>query len=196
MYLIFDTETTGLPLNWNAPLSNFDNWPRCVQIAWQIHDIEGKLVTVKNYIIKPDGYDIPYNATKIHGISTEIANEKGIPLTEVLNYFLDDVKKSKFLIGHNVLFDKNIVGSELLRIGLENIISDFSSIDTKDVSTNYCALPGGKGGKYKWPNLSELHVKLFGEDFQEAHNASADVQATARCFLELVRLEVISLKKL
>ena len=166
MYLIFDTETTGLPLNWNAPLSNFDNWPRCVQIAWQIHDIEGKLVSVKNYIIKPDGYDIPYNATKIHGISNEIANEKGIPLKEVLNYFLDDVKKSKFLIGHNVLFDKNIVGSELLRIGLENIISDFPSIDTKDVSTNYCALPGGKGGKYKWPNLSELHVKLFGENFQ------------------------------
>ena len=196
MYLIFDTETTGLPLNWNAPLSNFDNWPRCVQIAWQIHDIEGKLVSVKNYIIKPDGYDIPYNATKIHGISNEIANEKGIPLKEVLNYFLDDVKKSKFLIGHNVLFDKNIVGSELLRIGLENIISDFPSIDTKDVSTKYCALPGGKGGKYKWPNLSELHVKLFGENFQEAHNASADVQATARCFLELVRLEVISLKEI
>ena len=113
MYLIFDTETTGLPLNWNAPLNNFDNWPRCVQIAWQIHDIEGKLVSVKNYIIKPDGYDIPYNATKIHGISNEIANEKGIPLKEVLNYFLDDVKKSKFLIGHNVLFDKNIVGRTL-----------------------------------------------------------------------------------
>ena len=51
MYLIFDTETTGLPLNWNAPLSNFENWPRCVQIAWQLHDIEGKLVTVKNYIL-------------------------------------------------------------------------------------------------------------------------------------------------
>ena len=38
MFLIFDTETTGLPRNWNAPLSDAENWPRCIQIAWQLHD--------------------------------------------------------------------------------------------------------------------------------------------------------------
>ena len=52
MYLIFDTETTGLPQNWKAPLTDFDNWPRCVQLAWQLHDKKGKLLDVKNYIIK------------------------------------------------------------------------------------------------------------------------------------------------
>tara|TARA_B100000927_G_scaffold282885_1_gene270031 strand:- start:2057 stop:6364 length:4308 start_codon:yes stop_codon:yes gene_type:complete len=195
MYLIFDTETTGLPLNWKAPLTDFDNWPRCVQLAWQIHDIEGKLVDVKNYIIQPDGYEIPYNASKIHGISTDLANEKGIQLLEVLKYFIEDVQKSKLVIGHNILFDNNIIGSELLRMKMTNILSDFPCIDTKDLSTNYCAIPGGKGGKYKWPTLSELHIKLFGEDFLQAHNASADVQATARCFLELIRLEIIPFEK-
>ena len=195
MYLIFDTETTGLPLNWKAPLTDFDNWPRCVQLAWQIHDVEGKLVDVKNYIIQPDGYEIPYNASKIHGISTDLAKDKGIPLLEVLKYFIKDVQKSKLVIGHNILFDNNIIGSELLRMKMTNILSDFPCIDTKDISTNYCAIPGGKGGKYKWPTLSELHIKLFGEDFLQAHNASADVQATARCFLELIRLEIIPFEK-
>ena len=46
MYLIFDTETTGLPLNWKAPLTDFNNWPRMVQLAWQIHDKTGDLVEV------------------------------------------------------------------------------------------------------------------------------------------------------
>ena len=105
MYLIFDTETTGLPQNWKAPLTDFNNWPRCVQLAWQVHNIEGKLVEVKNYIIKPEGYDIPFNAEKIHGISTGRANKQGMPLAEVLAEFVKDVEKCKFVVGHNVSFD-------------------------------------------------------------------------------------------
>ena len=195
MYLIFDTETTGLPQNWKAPLTDFNNWPRCVQLAWQIHDKEGRLVEVKNFIIKPEGFDIPFNAEKIHGISTELALEQGVALTEVLIEFVKDVEKSQFVIGHNIAFDNNIVGCELLRKEMPNLLADFPSIDTKDDATDYCAIPGGRGGKFKWPNLTELHTKLFGEAFAEAHNASADVEATARCFLELVRLEVIPFKK-
>ncbi len=195
MYLIFDTETTGLPKNWKAPLTDFDNWPRCVQLAWQIHDKKGELIDVKNFIIKPDGYDIPFNAEKIHGISTDRALKLGVPIKEVLLEFVSDVKDSKFIIGHNVSFDNNIIGCELLRCGMPNLLADFPSIDTKDDATEYCAIAGGRGGKFKWPNLTELHTKLFGEAFEEAHNASADVEATARCFLELIRLEIISAQK-
>ena len=120
MYLIFDTETTGLPQNWKAPLTDFNNWPRCVQLAWQVHDKQGKLVEVKNFVIKPEGYDIPFNAEKIHGISTERANKQGLPLVDVLNEFVNDLKNVKFVIGHNVGFDNNIVGCELLRMLYRN----------------------------------------------------------------------------
>ena len=64
MYLIFDTETTGLPKNWKAPITDTDNWPRCVQIAWQLHDEMGELVEDQNYLIKPDDYEIPYESQK------------------------------------------------------------------------------------------------------------------------------------
>ena len=78
MYLIFDTETTGLPKNWNAPVSDIDNWPRCVQIAWQIHDSLGNCIENKDFLIKPEGYNIPYDSEKIHGISTELAEKDGM----------------------------------------------------------------------------------------------------------------------
>lgn len=192
MYIIFDTETTGLPQNFNAPLTDFDNWPRMVQLAWQIHDKEGQLVEVKNFIVKPDGYTIPYNAEKIHGISTQRAQEQGVELSYVLEEFNKALEKSEFNVGHNIEFDINIVGCEYLRAGIETVLHDKKPFDTKSEETaNFVAIPGGRGGRFKWPTLTELHEKLFDEAFNEAHNASADVEATARCFLEIVRREIV-----
>ena len=74
MYLIFDTETTGLPKNFNAPISDTENWPRVVQIAWQLHDEWGVLVEQKDFVIRPNGFNIPFESESIHGISTELAN--------------------------------------------------------------------------------------------------------------------------
>ena len=78
MYIIFDTETTGLPKNFKAPITDTDNWPRCIQIAWQLHDEWGTLIESKDYLVKPDGFNIPYDAEQIHGISTELAEEQGV----------------------------------------------------------------------------------------------------------------------
>lgn len=196
MFLIFDTETTGLPRNYKAPLTDFDNWPRAVQIAWQLHDEKGELLEVKNFIIKPDGFTIPFNSEKIHGISTERATKYGVDLDFVLDEFEAVLKRTKFNVGHNIQFDLNIMGSELLRMGRENSLSNMESIDTMKQTVNFCAIPGGRGGGFKYPNLSELYQKLFRETFEEAHNASADVEATSRAFLELVRTSVIPAKKL
>ena len=195
MYLIFDTETTGLPQNWKAPLTDFDNWPRLVQLAWQVHDVEGKLVDVQNYIVKPEGFDIPYNASKIHGISTERATKEGLALSEVLEIFIQELKKAQFVVGHNISFDNNIVGCEFLRKNMPNLLQSIPAIDTKNDATDFCKIPGGRGGRFKWPSLTELHEKLFSSTFSQAHNASADVEATARCFLELLRLDIIPYSK-
>src|SRR5690554_3408769 len=112
MYIIFDTETTGLPRDWNAPVTDTDNWPRCVQIAWQIHDDMGRLVEAKDYLVKPDGFDIPFDAERIHGISTELAEQQGIPIQEVLEDFNRALGQAKFVVGQNIGFDLNIMGAE------------------------------------------------------------------------------------
>jgi len=191
MFIIYDTETTGLPKNYNAPLTDFENWPRLVQLAWQIHDEKGKLLEVKNFLVKPEGFEIPYGSEKIHGISTERAIAEGEDLMFVLNEFNEALAKVNTVSGHNIEFDNNIMGCEFLRKDVKTTLFEKNIVDTKEVSTEFCALPGGRGGKFKWPTLSELHKKLFESDFDEAHNAAADVQATARCFLELIRIGVI-----
>ena len=190
MYLIFDTETTGLPKRWNAPITDTDNWPRAIQIAWQLHDAMGNCIEHQDYLIQPDGFNIPYDAEKIHGISTELAQEKGLPLAEVLEKFNEALSKSKFVVGQNVGFDLNIMGCEFFREDATTKLLELPILDTcTEHTAELCKLPGGRGGKFKLPTLTELHEYLFGEAFNEAHNATADVEATTRCFLELVRRE-------
>ena len=197
MYLIFDTETTGLPRNWNAPITDTDNWPRCIQIAWQLHDEFGNLIEHQDYLVRPDGFNIPYDAERIHGISTELAEEQGIPLSEVLEKFNVALAKSKFVVGQNIGFDVNIMGCEFHRLGVESPMSQMPVLDTcTETTAELLRLPGGRGGKFKLPTLTELHQYLFGEPFAEAHNATADVEATTRCFLQLIKLEVFTLDQL
>lgn len=192
LFLIFDTETTGLPLRDDAPLSDLDNWPRCVQIAWQLHDANGELIEAENYVIRPDGFDIPFNAAKVHGITTAVAEHYGQPLAEALDHFNQAVAKADFLVGHNLRFDLNIMGAEYLRAERDNPLEGKKVLDTGEHTRDYCQLPGGKGGGYKMPRLEELHEKLFNERFAEAHNAAADVEATARTFFEALRRRIFS----
>lgn len=197
MYLIFDTETTGLPKRYNAPLSDSDNWPRCIQIAWQLHDAMGNVLEHDNYLVQPDGYNIPYDAEKIHGISTELAQKEGIPLREMAEKFVDVLSRTKFVVGQNIDFDVNIMGAELYRLEMENPLLDLPVLDTcTETTAQLCQLPGGRGGKFKLPTLTELHEFLFDQPFAEAHNATADVEATTRCFLELIRREIFTSEEL
>lgn len=197
MFLIFDTETTGLPRNYNAPLTDFDNWPRMVQVAWQLHDVHGNLINSNSIIIKPEGYTIPFNAVQIHGITNERANEEGQDLKAVLKEFVNVVNQAKYLCGHNIEFDNNIIGSELLRCGIENILAAKPFIDTKnDETTEFCAIPGGRGGKFKWPTLTELYSKLFNDTFEEAHNAAFDVLATGKVFFEIIKRGITKVAEL
>ena len=197
MYLIFDTETTGLPKRWDAPITDVNNWPRCVQIAWQLHDEMGKLIEHQDYLVKPEGFNIPYDAERIHGISTELAAAEGIALSEVLEKFNSTLSKAKFIVGQNLGFDINIMGCEFHRMGVESPMSSMPVLDTcTEVTASLLKLPGGRGGKFKLPTLTELHQYLFKIPFAEAHNATADVEATTRCFLELIRLEIFTKEEL
>ena len=188
MFLIFDTETTGLPKKWSAPLTDFDNWPRAIQVAWQVHDENGICVSNQSYIIHPKGFSIPYDSEKIHGISTKLAKKIGVEVEFVLEKFKEDLSKSKFICGHNLNFDEKILGSEYLRIDGKNPLQDFPKIDTcTEETAQICMLKGGRGRRFKLPTLIELYSHLFNQEFESAHNASADVEATALCLFKLLK---------
>jgi len=59
MYVFFDTETTGLPIDWQASVSDLNNWPRVVQVAWACYDAKNRHLDTMSFIVKPDGFSIP-----------------------------------------------------------------------------------------------------------------------------------------
>ncbi len=182
-YLFFDTETTGVPRNYNAPASNTRNWPRLVQLGWIVSDEEGNVLSQGNEIVKPEGFVIPADAARVHGITTERAQREGKPLREVIEAFLKDAEQTKCIVGHNISFDQKVVGAELYRLGIPDTISTVKSLCTMQAGKDYCKIPGYYG--YKWPKLQELHNKLFGCNFEDAHDAMADITATKKCFFEM-----------
>jgi DNA polymerase III subunit epsilon len=186
MYLFFDTETTGLPRNWKAPVNDLANWPRMIQLAFLLYNQDGELMADGNYIVKPDNFTIPVEASRIHGITTAKANAEGQAILTVLNAFENVIHEASFLVAHNMAFDEKIIGAEFLRNKMKDSTSTKRKICTMQSTVNFCKISGTYG--YKWPKLAELHFKLFKTGFAEAHNAAADIHATAKCFWELKRL--------
>jgi len=190
--LFFDTETTGLPKDFNAPITDTDNWPRLVQLAWILTDETGKELQRRNDIAKPEDFEIPAEVTAVHGITTHRAQVNGISLGWMLDHFEASAQISGALVAHNITFDLNIIGAELVRKGMFRPHEKTKTICTMNSGVELCKLTG-RYGKYKRPRLAELHEFLFGENFDNAHNAMADTEAMKRCFFEMVKRGVIKI---
>ena len=184
MYLVFDCETTGL-------YEEGQPSPRLVQLAWQLCDRKGGLLRIASHIVQPEGFEIPYASAKIHGISTARAKKEGLLLREVLKQFEASLEEANCLVGHNLEYDLRILKDEHKRLDISSRLSNLPLRDTMKESCKYVALASRKGSSYKFPKLGELYEKLFGSTFSSAHNAAFDVAATAACFFELLRKDVL-----
>jgi DNA polymerase-3 subunit epsilon len=189
MYLFFDTETTGLPLNWKAPVEDTANWPRMVQLAWLLFNDKGDKLDAKDFIIRPEEFVIPAESARIHGITTEKALAEGDDLTYVLALFSDYINRADKLVAHNMQFDEKIVGAEFVRKNVKNALLKRERICTMLSSRDYVNIAGPYG--LKWPTLSELHIKLFGTGFENAHDAMSDIRATADCFWKMKEIGIV-----
>jgi len=191
MRIFFDTETTGIPKNYNAPISDVGNWPRLVQIGYIV--MEGKQSLHEHEaIIKPEGFEIPAEASSVHKITTERALTEGTALIAVLDEFTFWVNQCGVVIGHNVSFDVNIVGAEFFRMYGKSPLEGKKTVDTMVLGTNFCQIPRGNG-RYKYPKLHELYRKLFDKDMGEAHTALQDISNTAECYFAMVERGVIEI---
>ena len=180
-YLIFDTETTGT----NKAKD------RIVQIAWFLTNDEEESIERVCHVIKPSGFNIPEASTRIHGVTDKFAQRNGCDLAETLRAFVRAAKQSDYLVGHNIDFDISILRNDLKAAGIEWSFLDKPRICTMRLSTAWCRIPKYTGLGFKWPKLEELHYKLFGSYFDNAHDALFDVDATAKCFFKLIEIGII-----
>jgi DNA polymerase III epsilon subunit-like protein len=197
MYLFFDTETTGLPKDYRAPVEDVDNWPRIVQLAWALFDDNEYLVGSECHIIRQIKA-IPDEAIKTHGITNSMASLYGIQLREVMTPFewACHHERTKYIIAHNIHFDRKVFGAEFVRYDSKIPFDHLTRICTMTTSTKFCGLKQKNGKTPKWPSLEELYYQLFQETLENQHNAMVDVLATAKCFFELKKLGVIDLEKI
>lgn len=195
MILVFDTETTGLPIDRNEPYTNTNNWPRLVELAAQLYNPDGTITEGMTQIIKPDGFLVPDEVARIHGINNDVAHNMGLPIADVIRKFEKMVAKAELIVCHHYQFDFPVVAAELIRLGRSaEALTGTPFYCTKENSADICQIPNTSRfpGQYKWPSLDELHLFLFGEPItgrNQYHSAHVDAAATARCYFEMKRRE-------
>lgn len=192
--MYFDTETTGLP-DFRAP-SDADHQPHLVQLAILLLDEEFVEHAAVNVIIKPDGWVIPDEVAAIHGITTEMALERGIPEAEAVQMFLDHRDQAARTVAHNINFDRRIMRIALMRMGRTReeieVMEAAESVCTMRLADAIMKLPPTEKmraagfTKSKPPNLGECVEFFYGEKLEGAHDAMVDVRACARVHQEIL----------
>ncbi len=181
--LTIDIETTGIPAKGATYEIDFLTYPRILSLAYKIDD-----KPTEEFIIAQNGFQVPPEATTINGITQQMADESPHQLEGILIGLLE-FEKFDFIIGHNIYFDTSIIKANILRLIEEgrvtkNVFEIYTEllhkdkrIDTMRAGMKIC------GGK--WPKLTELYSKLFGGEFDDAHSASADVDACYKCAVKM-----------
>ena len=193
--LVFDTETTGLPIGRNPSIMDLQKWPHVVQFSYILFDTVSKQVlTMRNDLIKiPVEVEITPGSEAIHHISRVMCEANGIAITDALNFFNKALVQADVVVGHNISFDKRLIMVECTRA---KIYQKFTTNGVR--KEEYCTMKKGtdvcqisvtspNGETYlKFPTLSELHEKLFDYKPEGTHDAFVDVLICLRCYLKIV----------
>lgn len=208
MLVAYDTETTGL---WRYGLSlGHELQPKICSISAILIEETGpatfEVRDQLDLIVKPDGWIIPppvlppgvsideakaqkikLSCSDIHGITHEMAEERGVPLFEAMKRFNELVIQADGLLAHNEAYD-NLVVRHALKLLKRTIPLPDRRICTMMMAKDYCRLPPNfPGGDWKWPKLSEAYLHVFGREMQNAHNSLADITQSVELYQELKR---------
>lgn len=171
--LFFDSETTGF------------GKARLVQLGCIVQDTDtNRILSEMNFMATTDGFQIPKQASDIHGITNDLADNYGIPMLSIDSLFAMMLMNSDIVVAHNINFDLTIIKHNLALSG--KIIADKKQFCTMANTTNVLKLPGQFGGSYKWPKLQEAYTHYFGKQFDNAHDAMADVRACRDIYFKLM----------
>lgn len=169
------------------------NQPRLVQFAALLTDDLGAEISSISVIIRPDGFTIPDEAAAIHGITTELAMDRGVDCYVARNVYRRWWDAAKAVVGHNVDFDLFIMDGELFRYnGCPYVWAKPRDIFcTMQATTSICKIPSPYGySDFKWPKLQEAYKHIFNCEFCGAHDALADVRACAKIYFWLKEQEL------
>ncbi len=184
MYLVFDTETSGLPQGRDPKQPSHFATARLVSISWIVLDADLNVQQKGTKLVCPSDFVISPGSVAIHGISQAYAQQNGQPVRDVLEAFYEALALCSTLVAHNISFDIGVVLSECYRSGLHDAAKKLEKC------AKYCTMAKGREllQLAKNPKLAELHEALFNEGITNAHDAEFDTHYCARCFQALKKL--------
>lgn len=189
-YLVFDTETTGVPAKGQYDNPRHPQTPKLVELGALLLDHEFNELDSMEVIVRPyyEG-GIPTSASDIHGITTERAMSEGVELRNAFLCFEYLASFATHLVAHNFSYDSIVMLGVAFHLDdVDRWPNHLSSVCTKDLTTPICRIPNKfRGGGYKWPKLQEAHLHFFGTEFEGAHGAMADLRATARVLQAIIQ---------
>ena len=186
-YLIVDTETDGLPERFESGASRVDNWPRVVQLAFMLMDTRKRKLSEVDLLVRPEGFEVPEESTKVHGITHDQAMAEGVSIQEALMVFQSFLAMRPLtLVAHNLPFDGNVLAAEGKRAGIAlDFKNGLETADTMKLAQAHFKLRTR-------PTLTNTYKKLFNKTFDGAHNALVDVKACADVLFALKQQTEIS----
>ena len=188
---VYDTETTWF-INKKDP--DLAKQPKIVQfawISWELVDWKFTEIEKVNIIIDPE-VPIPFQASQVHHIyDIDVKWKDNFP--KQYEWILKYINEADITIWHNIEYDEDVVKIELKRLDLEYKYKPKQTFCTMKTTVDFCKLQWW-GKRFKYPKLWELHKKLFWEYFIWAHDAMTDVEATLRCFIEIVNKKIVEIK--
>jgi DNA polymerase-3 subunit epsilon len=195
--LVFDTETTGLPADQNAPLTDSAKWPYIIQLSFMVFNTETKeILEYSDSIIQLDAsINISPESIAIHKITAQRSQSEGIPINQALANLAENMSEADVIVGHNLLFDKRMLMVEMFRNRMKSCLYNnglpIPEYCTMKRTTEICKLQainkntGEVYKNFKYPTLTELHNYLFCRKPRGTHNAIADVMICLRCYVML-----------
>ncbi len=187
-YIVLDSETSGIPKSWDAPVSHSASWPHIIQLAWIVFDLKGNALKRECYYLKFTGVEIEEQSLKVHGITAGTLEKNGASKRGVLKRLFKDLDRYQaLLISHFVEFDIKLLAVENERLDLRFNLAGVPAFCTM---INAQALTRNPARTY--PSLGTLYHTYFDEPLEEQHDARQDAAATARCFFEMVRTDHFS----
>jgi DNA polymerase-3 subunit alpha len=198
--LVFDVETTGLPVRESMyrrfpDPKNYTayNHARVVELAYKIFDENQMLVKAVSVLVKPEHFVI--ENSDIHGISHTTADRYGTRIEFVIANFLIDVEQCDTIVSHNMEFDLNIILAEIWRLVMSDSPDRRVSFNYLDVQTlanakQICTMKTAQKqlNLTKYPKLVDLYHTLCASErgtWKQTHRALDDVDKCAQCHFKL-----------
>ena len=185
--LLFDTETSGLPL-FKEP-SDHPEQPRIIQLTALLCDWKGSKLSSLDALIYHEGLRLSEDIRSLTGHTDAKLAAGGVPIYDAMNLFLAMMSRASLVVAHNIGFDNRMIRIELKRAG-RVAEADY----WRDAGKSFCTMAATRpilrlpptekmrqtarfADSYKSPNLAEAYRWATGKNLNGAHNAMYDVLA-------------------